>query len=1045
MKTLTVIAMLLIGAVSSVQGQEQKANLTTCPAGWTAGPDSDWKIFWNDALSEARQTGKKIFVLSTGSDWCGWCMKLKKEVLTTEAFKDFAKKNLVLLYLDSPRKPLPEAQTLHNRAVCRELSLSGGVPCAAIFSADARRLGVLSGGGYTASNYVERLEKMLTEKGELPKSGEPSALFTEGYDEDKLTFKTGIVEVDGIGWKYKSYNGCVTLLRCESVASLTNHVSIPRKIAGCPVTVIDAGAFRGAPMTSVDIPDTVTKIEYAAFHDCSNLESITIPRSVLNIGYEAFYGCCKVKTITIESARTELGTGAFSTDGLKELIFPAGSRIGGSSFTYSHGYVCRCTGEGDYPPSIGTSWYELTTNGLTWAFTVESSGEAAVIARPCTYSTRIEHRSTICPSTTGTLVVPSRLGGRKVTRIGFDAFSGCTNLTEIVLPEDVRAIGSCAFSGCRSLRHAPSLSNVTYLGPYAFSGCSGLGGGIIVKDGWVIAYNGDLPTHFVIPDGVTGIAGGVFRLRHELTSVDLPPTVKFIGEGAFWGCGRLKEVNIPESVEYIGNGAFDGCSALGKGVVVRDHWAIAICGECPEHVELPSCVVDIAENLFSHQKNLRSIAIPPGVGRIGRGAFEKCTALSSVKLPEGVTNIGYYAFLMCTNLTTIAIPKSVRMIEENAFDRCVNLRHVDLPACVTEVMHNAFDRTFPTTYQASNVAVKTTWSVASNTCGWANERARESYRQIVEGLISLPQVDWKAARTEVTQGQWESIMGENPSFFKGEKLPVESVGIADCQEFLSRLNMLHEECGGEGRFRLPDAREWLYAAEAGKTDTDGCQSDGKYCSVYAFGWGPLVSGGMTHPTGQKKPNAFGLCDMFGNVAEWCVKCNNGWDRRGDPTPQPVSYLGGSWAFGDSPRRWKNAGGGMLWNDGCSVPLRRNDIGFRVFCFPPSLCPKPLPVASPEAKRAVPRQGGLRGGGSLRARRLQRRQQEQAAEARRLAARRQAEQDERQGQTDEEKSQREAEQEKQRAQLVWIQEELKRVRAAKAAEEKQKGQVKLRGL
>ena len=68
MKRLFAVMALLAGIGLSALGQEQKGKLTTCPLGWTAGPNADWKIFWNDALTEARQSGKKIFALSTGSD-----------------------------------------------------------------------------------------------------------------------------------------------------------------------------------------------------------------------------------------------------------------------------------------------------------------------------------------------------------------------------------------------------------------------------------------------------------------------------------------------------------------------------------------------------------------------------------------------------------------------------------------------------------------------------------------------------------------------------------------------------------------------------------------------------------------------------------------------------------------------------------------------------------------------------------------------------------------------------------------------------------------
>ncbi len=115
----------------------------------------------------------------------------------------------------------------------------------------------------------------------------------------------------------------------------------------------------------------------------------------------------------------------------------------------------------------------------------------------------------------------------------------------------------------------------------------------------------------------------------------------------------------------------------------------------------------------------------------------------------------------------------------------------------------------------------------------------------------------------VTQGQWESIMGGNPSAFKGDaNLPVENVSWYDCQEFVRKLSAL-----GKGRFRLLSEAEWEYACRAGEPGDWCFGSDPALLNEYA--WNHEIANGRTHPVGQKKANGWGLHDMHGNVCEWC--------------------------------------------------------------------------------------------------------------------------------------------------------------------------------
>ena len=147
-------------------------------SGWQPGPSSVWFVNWDKAASEAKKSGKPIFVLKTGSDWCGWCIRLRKNVLTRPEFEKFAKKNLVLLYLDSPRgNPLGEAQRRHNQQVSQRLSLGCGVPNATVVTVDGQKLGNVCGGGLALDDYLQKIREILDRK---PPKTDEKAVPTQG-------------------------------------------------------------------------------------------------------------------------------------------------------------------------------------------------------------------------------------------------------------------------------------------------------------------------------------------------------------------------------------------------------------------------------------------------------------------------------------------------------------------------------------------------------------------------------------------------------------------------------------------------------------------------------------------------------------------------------------------------------------------------------------------------------------------------------------------------------------------------------------------------
>ncbi|NGZ07727.1 MAG: SUMF1/EgtB/PvdO family nonheme iron enzyme [Magnetococcales bacterium] len=160
--------------------------------------------------------------------------------------------------------------------------------------------------------------------------------------------------------------------------------------------------------------------------------------------------------------------------------------------------------------------------------------------------------------------------------------------------------------------------------------------------------------------------------------------------------------------------------------------------------------------------------------------------------------------------------------------------------------------------------------------------------------------------TEITQGQWRDVMGNNPSYFSscGDTCPVEQVSWDDLQTFITRLN-----ARGEGTYRLPTEAEWEYAARAGTTTAYSFGESESNLGNY--GWYDGNSSNQTHPVAQKLPNPWGLYDMHGNVWEWVLDWYGSFESSAVTDPQGPSsgsyrvFRGGGWYF--NPVSLRSAG------------------------------------------------------------------------------------------------------------------------------------------
>jgi formylglycine-generating enzyme required for sulfatase activity len=185
-------------------------------------------------------------------------------------------------------------------------------------------------------------------------------------------------------------------------------------------------------------------------------------------------------------------------------------------------------------------------------------------------------------------------------------------------------------------------------------------------------------------------------------------------------------------------------------------------------------------------------------------------------------------------------------------------------------------------------------------------------------------------QTELTQSQYEALMGVNPSHFRSDSNPVESVTFQEAKEFCRRLCELPPEKNSGNLYRLPTEAEWEYACRAGSTSSF-CFGDDEMM-LEAYGWFNGNAARTTHPVGGKKPNAWGLHDMHGNVGEWCSDYYGPYpsgpqtDPTGPETGGQIVVRGGGWFF--VPQNSRSA-----HRDAYPPGARYVGLGFRLVAEP----------------------------------------------------------------------------------------------------------------
>ena len=245
----------------------------------------------------------------------------------------------------------------------------------------------------------------------------------------------------------------------------------------------------------------------------------------------------------------------------------------------------------------------------------------------------------------GSMVIPE-----SVTSVGQGAFYHC-EISDLNFTTPLASLGKGAFCRCNGLKSVALSSQITAIEDYTFLGCSNL-------------------TNLEIPSSVRTIGEEAFS-GTGLTSMTIPSAVETIGFGAFSDCSNLASVTLPEGLTAISDYMFSRCSAL-TGIAV------------------PGTVTSIGNYSFSYCAGLTDFSMPASLTSIGSSAFARCTGLTELTVPNAVTSIGSSAFMGCVGLTSVTLPSSLTAINYNTFSGCSNLTGIAIPGAVTSIGYYAF-------------------------------------------------------------------------------------------------------------------------------------------------------------------------------------------------------------------------------------------------------------------------------------------------------------------------------------------------------------------
>ena len=428
------------------------------------------------------------------------------------------------------------------------------------------------------------------------------------------------------------------------------------------ITIGDRAFCQCKILTSIIIPNTVKSIGNGAFADCFALTSIVIPDSVVSLGNEAFQQCTSLRIVHIGNGVSSIKEGTFRyCYAINTLIIGANvTTIERYAFEYCGAIstvvipVClESVGQNAFNSAGNVKTIFYSGNQAEWNnITVNPNGNELFVNNNATIefeskTTSMEYVSTDKYSyylTNDNRVFDFAIVDKTIT--SFDFATELPGLTIV-------SLANGAFQGCTALTSIVIPDSLTSLSDNVFEGCTSL-------------------MSVVFGNNLTRIGNYAFKGCSAIISIVIPESVTFIGYYAFSDCSRLVSITMSSNLTAIGYSAFNNCKRL-KSIII------------PEGVKI------IEYGTFSNCQSLETITFVGNITAIEGGAFRDCSSLKNVTLPESLVSIGYEAFQGCSSLTTIIIPNSVTSIGNAAFRSCNSLISANIGKGVTTIESSTFE------------------------------------------------------------------------------------------------------------------------------------------------------------------------------------------------------------------------------------------------------------------------------------------------------------------------------------------------------------------
>ena len=569
---------------------------------------------------------------------------------------------------------------------------------------------------------------------------------------DDITLPTGTIAIalgkfadaefgsfgKGLSWEFSYYGGRLTIFgngampdydaenlshrpwdhlidKVESIYITQDITAIGKNaFAGCTsaktltfndytvVKTIGDRAFAGCGFTSLSIPSTVTSIGEAAFQNCNKISGeVYIPSGVTSLG-DAAFGFCGLSRVYIWAELTSIGKNTFvNCSNLEYVSMP------------------------NTVKTIGDSAFE----GCSKLASPYLSENLTSIGRGAFARTGVKEIS-----------IPDG-----VTKIPYQAFYGCSDLTKITIPGSVTTIEDSAFYGCSKLETITLPPSVTSISGGSFSGCDKLasvycqadpdkltwgasssdfisnkGTKCYVASRFITKYEskfGSINVDFEANSYASGTCGenvnwtldgdGTLFITgsgpmkdytsswdggapwydnyiNTITSVVISDGVTTVGNYAFQYCRKLVSVSLPDSIISIGDNAFRETSSL-KSIELPSNLEYigryAFCVSMIQSIDIPDSVTTIGDGAFLSAYKMKSVTLGDHVKTIGYQSFEN-TIIESVVIPSSVKSIGAQAFLSNPKLTSVTLSDGLESIGAEAFMNCSSLESITIPGSV---------------------------------------------------------------------------------------------------------------------------------------------------------------------------------------------------------------------------------------------------------------------------------------------------------------------------------------------------------------------------